>query len=91
MSPKQAAEKLAAELDVELSAGGGRHFEVAAESPRGFVFAGTGTHGTVSEAEAGKPAADAWRGILADLRGGLSPCKDPDCEICKPEAGGGGE
>jgi len=81
-SPKRLAEKLAAEMGVDLQAGGGNLFEVTAEAPPGTIFAATGTHGVVAQVEANRPAADAWRAILSDLRGGLIACGDPGCEIC---------
>lgn len=56
--------------------------EVDAWSPKGFVFAATGGHSLVVSRWDDDTARDMYRSAIRDLRLGLEPCGDPECEEC---------
>lgn len=81
MSTRRRVEEEARRLGVTLDI---RDGDVDAWSPKGWVFAATGCHSLVASRWDDEKQADLYRSVLADLRLGLSPCEDPECEGCGP-------
>lgn len=87
MTPKAECESIAAEIGATLHVAGGRYFECNAEAPAGFVWKATWTHEVVSCSDPpGILPAHCWRALLADMRLGVTPCTNPDCDWCEKDA-----
>ena len=63
----------------------GRWRDMRAEAPAGFVWSCRGVHEVVGGCYAGPAdwAAVARDELAEDVRGGVSPCEEPDCEWCE--------
>jgi len=88
MSVRQQTLRRAADLSVRIIDADG---ELLLEAPGYLVLRATGTHGTVHEYLADGHGwrrcskATAWRSALNDMRLGLEPCGQDDCDICTEE------
>ena len=93
---KAAAAKLGVVIEVECDRGfydrWGRwqNYTVTADAPDGLVFKATQLHQLISAGGTeGNPAlnkAEALGSLLDDLKEGVEPCTDADCEYCNPPA-----
>lgn len=52
------------------------------DAPAGFVWENHGTH---CVKVGGATTAGLWKSALAELKAGLRPCDDIDCNICRPD------
>lgn len=87
MSVKQDVLKLAKSIGVGVDYGGsGVDFEVVLTCPKGLRFE-PGRHTAVNAIWDDMNSRDCWKGALEDLRNGVEPCDDPECEWCSDEWG----
>jgi hypothetical protein len=81
VSPRQAALRLLDEYgaDVQDMSGPGELL-LSVWSPTGLVWRSTGGHSLSVSYHTDRPAG--WRWLLGELRQGVEPCDNDDCETC---------
>lgn len=82
MGYKQKVLSLAEQMGVEVTQ---RDREVVMEAPDGHLFTGPQVHGVVASKWDDESFDDLWKRSLDDLRDGIEPCTDDECEICHPD------
>jgi hypothetical protein len=80
VSAKTTALSLAADLGADLRQ---VDRELTCEAPARMVWVATDTHELIAAQEWGEPLAACWSQMVSDLRLGLRPCGDADCEWCE--------
>jgi hypothetical protein len=88
MATKQQVMRVAAKHGITVVDDGEK---IAVDLPPGFVLVGSGLHFLDLHYNSppgawNKP--DAWESILDDIREGVEPCTDDDCDCCRAKEQG---
>jgi len=64
--------------------------KVSIDAPRYYVLKGSGLHFTdvrYGAAHGAWPKPEVWGEVLHDIRDGIEPCEDPECDCCHDDEG----
>lgn len=82
-SPKREAYRLAEAMGVKIEEFGD---SVELEAPRGSVMKASMSHCAVTGRWDLDSAVKMWHGVVRDLKAGVEPCTEADCEYCTDPA-----
>jgi len=82
MATKQQVMQMAAKHGIVVVDDGTK---IAVDLPHGYVLVASGLHFRdlyYNSPPGAWKKPDAWESILEDIRDGIEPCTDPDCDCC---------
>lgn len=60
---------------------------ITVDAPSGYLFRGVNQHSITEQygdRRGRQPKAEAYKSLIQDLKNGLRPCLEPDCDSCYP-------